>query len=82
MEPVISSPCYPKDRHLSVSIHAFTPNSFFKDHFNTILPLMLLLRETLTLILLTWRIWWAPNNASKLQMGFNWEFKWLKKYTH
>jgi hypothetical protein len=25
----------------------------------------------LTLILLTWRIWWAPNNTSKWQMGFN-----------
>ena len=25
----------------------------------------------LTLILLTWRIWWAPNNASRWQMGFN-----------
>jgi len=25
----------------------------------------------LTLILLTWRVWWAPNNASKWQMGFN-----------
>jgi hypothetical protein len=25
----------------------------------------------LTLVLLTWRIWWAPNNASKWQMGFN-----------
>jgi len=25
----------------------------------------------LTLILLTWRIWWAPNNASKWQRGFN-----------
>ena len=24
-----------------------------------------------TLILLTWRIWWAPNNASSWQMGFN-----------
>jgi len=24
-----------------------------------------------TLILLTWRIWWAPNNASRWQMGFN-----------
>jgi len=32
---------------------------------------------TLTLILLTWRIWWAPNNASKWQMGFNWVFKGL-----
>jgi len=24
----------------------------------------------LTPILLTWRLWWAPNNASKWQMGF------------
>ena len=30
---------------------------------------------TLTLIPLTWRIWWAPNNASRWQMGFNWAFK-------
>ena len=29
----------------------------------------------LTLILLTWRIWWAPNNASKWQVGFNSAFK-------
>jgi len=32
----------------------------------------------LTLILLTWRIWWAPNNASKWQTGFNSAFKGLK----
>jgi len=32
----------------------------------------------LTLILLTWRIWWAPNNASKCQVGFNSAFKWSK----
>ena len=31
----------------------------------------------LTLILLTWRIWWAPINASKWQMGFNSMFKGL-----
>ena len=31
----------------------------------------------LTLILLTWRIWWAANNASKWQMGFNSAFKGL-----
>jgi hypothetical protein len=30
-----------------------------------------------TLILLTWRIWWAVNNASKWQMGFNLAFKGL-----
>jgi len=40
------------------------------------------LKLRLTLILLTWRIWRAPNNASKWQMGFNWVFKWLKKYNH
>ena len=32
-------------------------------------------RNVLTLILLTWGIWRAPNNASKLQMGFNSAFK-------
>jgi hypothetical protein len=31
----------------------------------------------LTLILLTWKIWCAPNNASKWQMVFNSEFKGL-----
>jgi len=31
----------------------------------------------LTLILLTWRMWSAPNNASKCQMGFNSAFKGL-----
>jgi hypothetical protein len=29
----------------------------------------------LTLILLTWRMWWAPNNASKWHMWFNLAFK-------
>jgi len=33
--------------------------------------------RSLTLILLTWRIWWAPNNASRWQMGFNLAFKGL-----
>jgi hypothetical protein len=33
--------------------------------------------QCLTLILLTWRIWWAPNNASKWQIGFNSAFKGL-----
>ena len=31
--------------------------------------------NNLTLILLTWRKWWAPNNASRQQMGFNSGFK-------
>jgi hypothetical protein len=33
--------------------------------------------SSLTLILLTGSIWWAPNNASKWQMGFNSAFKGL-----
>jgi len=32
----------------------------------------------LTLILLTWIKWWALNNASRQQMGFNSGFKGLK----
>ena len=31
----------------------------------------------LTLVLLTWRVGWAPNKASKWQMGFNSVFKGL-----
>jgi len=31
--------------------------------------------KTLTLILLTWKIWRAPNYASKWQMGFSLVFK-------
>jgi len=31
----------------------------------------------ITLILLTWRMWWAPNNASKWHMGFHSAFKGL-----
>ena len=33
----------------------------------------------LTLIPLTWRIWWACNNANRWQMGFNSVFKGLMK---
>ena len=33
---------------------------------------------SLTLIPLTWRIWWAHNSANKLQMGFNGAFKGLR----
>jgi hypothetical protein len=38
---------------------------------------ILRLHTALTLILLTWRIWWAPNNASRWQVGFYLAFKWL-----
>jgi len=33
--------------------------------------------NNLTLILLTWRKWWAHKNASKQQMGYNSGFKGL-----
>jgi hypothetical protein len=43
---------------------------------NFILFVSILIRlDTLTLTPLMWRIWWAPNNASKWQMGFNSAFK-------
>jgi hypothetical protein len=35
---------------------------------------------SLTLILLTWRKWWTPNNATKWQMEFNSAFKGLSNY--
>jgi len=34
---------------------------------------------SITLIMLTWRIWWAHNNASKWQMGFNSAFEGLNR---
>jgi len=34
-------------------------------------------KASLTLILLTWRIWWASSNANRWQMGFNLAFKGL-----
>ena len=50
---------------------------------NLLPPGLLALRNPcLTLILLTWRIGWTPNNASRWQMGFNLASKWLKKYNH
>ena len=36
----------------------------------------------LTLFLLTWRKWWAPNNARKWQMAFNSAFKGLNSPRH
>jgi len=34
-------------------------------------------QRNLTLNLLTWKIWWAPNNTSRWQVGFNSAFKGL-----
>ena len=35
---------------------------------------------SLTLSLLTWKIWWTPNNAGRRQMGFKWAFKGVNHY--
>jgi len=44
---------------------------------NPVFSFQLNTHHMLTLILLTWRIWWAPNNVIKWQMGFNSAFKGL-----
>jgi len=43
-------------------------------------PQQFSLSHWLKLYPLKCRIWWAPNNASKGQMGFNWAFKGLNVY--
>ena len=46
--------------------------------FQALVHVRILITTLLILILLTWRIWRAPNNASSWQMGFNWAFIGLK----
>ena len=54
--------------NVKLAVHIVTTGGTYSDHW------------ALTLILLTWRIWWAPNNASRWQMGFNSAFKGLMCY--
>jgi len=54
---------------------SYKPNNFIKQNLSWKAGVP----QLLTLILLTWRIWWAPNNVRKWQMGFNSAFKGLKK---
>jgi len=49
-------------------------SDFWTGRFSTI--------HILTLTLLTWRIWWALNNASKWQMRFNSAFNELRRWKH
>jgi hypothetical protein len=57
-------------------LHAFH-FSLLQTHYKKFSPYFSVcgLRVRLTLILLTWRIWWASTNASRLQMEFNSVFK-------
>jgi len=55
-------------------------NGAHQEFFQTVVPVDPYFRSSrsnLTLILLMWKIWWAPNNASKWQMGFISAFKGL-----
>jgi len=62
----------------------FNPNIFMCLCCTIVMPVSSQLQSLtglcLTLILLTRRIWWAPTNASKWQMGFNSAFKGLMVY--
>jgi hypothetical protein len=52
--------------------------AYVRWHFTTNTTFSYIQPSSLTLILLMWRIWWASNNASRWQMGFNSVFKGLK----
>jgi len=49
-----------------------------KSRLDLLLVPVLMLLHNLTLNLLTWRKWWASNNASRWQMGFDSAFKWIR----
>jgi len=55
----------------NVELAIFHNSSFLNRRFT------LQSHTNLTLTLLMWRIWWAPNNASRWQIGFNLAFKGL-----
>ena len=60
-----------------VILIAFPPQQWLHERASVLYVHFLSCFFSLTLILLTWRIWWAPNNASKWHMGFNSAFKGL-----
>jgi hypothetical protein len=78
------------EKHLEIMVNfLFWNNQFLINETNVHVYIFTLLCHfiyffpswpILTLNLLTWRIWWAPNNASKWQMGFNSAFKGLTQY--
>ena len=68
--------------HFTSSFLKFKSNSLVKTLFFLLNAAFSMALLDLTLILLTWKIWWAPNNASKWQMGFNSAFKGLMSRVH
>ena len=70
IEPTVSASMWPltytSDRAASgTSTYIYCTQQYYVNHIH------------LTLYLLMWRIWWAPNNASEGRMGFNLAFKGL-----
>jgi len=66
LKPPLGTPLiYPK-LLICFLLHVF---SFLMSSFRYSSP------SSFTLTPLTWRIWWAPNNTSTWQMGFDWAFK-------
>jgi hypothetical protein len=76
--PLAPSPLRPlAPRHLHHIASVITITEFCSNAFHSF-PLNEIRTNAVTLTLLKWRIGWAPNNASRWQMGFNLPFKGLK----
>jgi hypothetical protein len=62
-------------------LHLDPVTSFHNKYFVRVSYICYIIGAYCLLILLTWIIWWAPNNASKWQMGFKSVFKGLSSYS-
>ena len=71
--------CISPDSITSPVLHTYLP---FCHKCYKIVTIWGIIKYCLTLKPLTWNIWWAPNNTSRWQMGFNSVFKGLNKYSH
>jgi hypothetical protein len=62
---------------INIQYHFYTQYELVINISYVCFLVVFILNCDITLILLTWRIWWAPNNASRWQMGLNSAFKGL-----
>jgi len=62
---------------ITIDFYRLLSNSVWLSHLLTPIIFTSFCITSLILILPTWRIWWAPNNANKWQMRFNSAFKGL-----
>ena len=80
IKPVLCSRMVSLPPHFTLNLQMLTVLTQFTSKWKSFSDVRFKQRaviEFLTLILLAWKIWWAPNNASKWQMGFNSAFKGL-----